>query len=129
MNDTHGLPYWSELMTRDMPKARALYAAICGWTFEELPMPDGSGYVLAMKDGRPVAGMMDISQAGSASDKPSRWMTYLAVDDVDAAVAVSVAQGSTLNGPVFDVPGTGRIAMLTDPSGAEIGLMTPEPMG
>jgi len=129
MNDTHGLPYWSELMTRDVPKARALYAEICGWSFEEVPMPDGTTYVLAMRDGTPVAGLMDISGSGETPDRPARWMTYFAVKDVDAAVAASVAQGSTLNGPIFDVPGTGRIAMLTDPTGAEVGLMTPEPMG
>lgn len=125
MSDTHGLPYWSELMTPDVAKARALYAELCGWIYEEVPMPDGSTYVLAMRGGQPVAGMMDISGSGGSA----RWMTYFAVADVDAAVAASVAQGCTLNGAIFDVPGTGRIAMLTDPTGAEVGLMTPEPMG
>ena len=129
MSDTHGLPYWSELMTRDVPKSRTLYAEICGWTYEDVPMPDGSTYVLAMRGGRPVAGMMDTSGSDETTSGPARWMTYFAVRDVDAAVAASVAQGSRLNGPIFDVPGTGRIAMLIDPTGAEVGLMTPEPMG
>jgi len=129
MTDTHGLAYWNELMTRDLPKARAYYAEICGWTYQEMAMPDGALYVLAMKDGKPMAGMMEIPGTEDHSDVAPHWHSYFAVDDVDAAMAASLAQGGTLNGPVFDVPGTGRIAMMTDPTGAEVGLMTPEAMG
>jgi len=129
MTDTHGLAYWNELMTRDLSKARAYYAEICGWTYQEMAMPDGALYVLAMKDGKPMAGMTEISGAEEHADVAPHWHSYFAVNDVDAAVAAGLAQGGTLNGSVFNVPGTGRIAMMTDPTGAAVGLMTPEPMG
>lgn len=129
MAETHGIAYWTELMTRDIARARDHYASICGWSYETSAMPDGTDYVLAMKDGRPVAGMMDISGRDEFADIAPHWHSYFAVDDVDAAVADSVALGGTLNGQIFDVPGTGRIAMITDPTGAPVGLMTPEPMG
>jgi predicted enzyme related to lactoylglutathione lyase len=56
---------------------------------------------------------------------PESWMSFLAVDDVDARVAKAVAAGATLVMPVFDVPDVGRIAMLREPGGAGIGWMTP----
>ena len=52
-------------------------------------------------------------------------MSFLAVDDVDKRVAKAVEAGAKLVMPIFDVPGVGRIAMLTEPGGAGIGWMTP----
>ena len=124
MTDTHGAIWWSELMTRDVTAARDYYAATCGWTWDEMPMADGPSLV-AMKGGRPVAGMMDMGRIGGLEDVPPHWFTYIAVDDVDAAAQATVAAGGRLNRPVFDVPGVGRIAIVTDPSGAAVGLMTP----
>jgi hypothetical protein len=56
---------------------------------------------------------------------PESWMSFLAVDDVDARVAKAIAAGAKLMLPVFDVPNVGRIAMLMEPSGAGIGWITP----
>ena len=52
-------------------------------------------------------------------------MPYLAVDDVDKRVAKAVKVGAKLMKPIFDVPGVGRIAVLTEPGGAGVGWMTP----
>jgi uncharacterized protein len=52
-------------------------------------------------------------------------MAYLAVDDVDKRVKKAVKAGAKLMRPIFDVPGIGRIAILTEPGGAAIGWMTP----
>jgi predicted enzyme related to lactoylglutathione lyase len=52
-------------------------------------------------------------------------MSYIAVDDVDARVGKATKAGAKLMKPAFDVPGVGRIAILTQPGGAGIGWMTP----
>jgi predicted enzyme related to lactoylglutathione lyase len=52
-------------------------------------------------------------------------MSYLAVDDVDARVKKAQGAGAKLMRPIFDVPGVGRIAILSEPGGAGIGWMTP----
>ena len=52
-------------------------------------------------------------------------MSYLAVDDVDARVKKATAAGAKLMRPIFDIPGVGRIAILTEPGGAGIGWITP----
>jgi predicted enzyme related to lactoylglutathione lyase len=59
---------------------------------------------------------------------PTRWFTYIAVDDVDAAVKATEERGGKVIRPPFEVPGVGRIAILEDPGGAAVGMMTPAAM-
>lgn len=129
MTETHGTVFWTELMTRDVEAARRYYGEICGWSFETMPMGEGEpDYILGMKDGRPVVGMMDMNATSDDPNAPPFWMSYLAVDDVDAAVAATRAAGGAIAREPFEIPGTGRIAIVTDPTGALVGLMTPDPM-
>ncbi len=122
----HGKIWWNELMTRDIEKAKAYYADLCGWSFDQMPDPDTNGvYYIAMKDGQPVGGMMDMSQLENLNGIPPHWFTYIAVDDVDAAVDATQAAGGEIRRPCFDVPGIGRIAIIADPTGAPVGIMTP----
>jgi predicted enzyme related to lactoylglutathione lyase len=60
---------------------------------------------------------------------PPHWFTYIAVDDVDAAVAATRAAGGKVMKDVFEVPDTGRIAIIADPTGAALGIMTPASRG
>ena len=103
------------------------YAAAIGWTFERTSTPDGRDYWLAIAGGRPVAGLFPLD--GAQFDcVPESWMSFLAVDDVDARVAAAIKAGAKLMFPTFDVPDVGRIAMLLEPGGAGIGWMTPARM-
>jgi len=122
MSETHGTVHWSELMTRDVPKALAYYGKICGWTFDMMPMPEGE-YHIGMQGGRPTVGIMGME--AMPEDEAPHWMTYIAVDDVDKAVAQSRKAGGEVSRDCYDVPGVGRIAIVADPSGAKVGIMTP----
>ena len=125
MRGSHGTFYWNELMTRDVEGAKKFYADTLGWSYDAMPMPGGAGtYWLATMDGEPVGGILDIS-APEFGPVPESWMSYIAVDDVDARVAKAIKAGAKLMKPVFDVPGVGRIAILLQPDGAGIGWMTP----
>lgn len=119
----HGTVHWTELMTRDVTGTKAFYEAMCGWTFSEMPMPTGM-YYLGMRDGVPVAGLFDVSGSDFEGYEP-QWMTYFAVDDIDAALEQTRDAGGKIAREVFEIPGVGRIAMITDPGGAELGIMTP----
>lgn len=126
MAEDHGTIHWTELMTRDVDAALQYYAGVCGWTYETMPMSDGSGdYHVAMAGERMVAGITDIGALPGFEDASSHWYTYIAVDDVDAAVEASRRAGATIQRAPWDVPEVGRVAMVIDPSGAPIGLMTP----
>jgi predicted enzyme related to lactoylglutathione lyase len=123
---THGSFHWNELMTHDAEKAKAFYEKTLGWTFEAMPMPDGT-YWVAKMDGEYVGGLFPLT-APQFAGVPEGWMAYIAVDDVDARVKKAQAAGATLMRPIFDVPNVGRIAILREPGGAGIGWMTPVKM-
>jgi uncharacterized protein len=120
----HGQFCWNELRTRDAERAKAFYASSIGWTFEATSTPDGQPYWVASEGGKPVAGLFSLSSP-KFDGVPESWMSFLAVDDVDARVAKAVKAGAELVMPVFDVPNVGRIAMLREPGGAGVGWMTP----
>ena len=121
---THGTFHWNELRTRDPERVMKFYQEAIGWSFERTATPDGRAYWLAMEAGKPVAGLFPLE--GSQFDcMTESWMSFLAIDDVDARVAKAVNAGAELVMPIFDVPDVGRIAMLREPGGAGIGWMTP----
>lgn len=122
----HGQIVWSELATRDVEAAKAHFAAVAGWTFKEMPMAGGDyTYTIASVDGRDVAGLMDVALVGNAG-VPPHWLTYIAVDDLAAAVRNVEATGGSIVRPPFEVPTIGRIAVVREPSGAVCGLLEPE---
>lgn len=122
----HGTFHWNELLTRDVAHAKQFYAETIGWRFEGMPMVHEGGrtYWCAFMKDHPVAGMFELASP-DFDDVPEGWMSYLAVDDVDARVEKAVSAGATLMRPIFDVPDVGRIAILREPGGAGIGWMTP----
>ena len=115
--------YWSELATTDVPKAKAFYSQLFGWTPRDVPMPgmDGS-YTMLEKDGQDVGAMYEMG-AEQAGSMPPNWGYYIYVDDVDATFATATANGATeLMGPM-DIPGVGRMATIMDPTGAAVSIM------
>jgi predicted enzyme related to lactoylglutathione lyase len=119
----HGHFHWNELLTSDVERAKRFGDTI-GWTFQPMPMPDGATYWLAMMDGTPVAGIFPTNRP-EYKGVPEAWMSYLAVDNVDARVKKAIAAGAKLMKPIFDIPDVGRLAILTEPGGAGVGWITP----
>lgn len=125
----HGQFIWNEFLTNDVAGAKAFYEATIGWVFEAMPISHGT-YWLAKQNGKPVAGMMDMTciEPPLPPGVPSHWFSYIEVDDVDARVKRLEAAGGRLCRPLFDVPEVGRIAILNDATGAGVGWMTPVKM-
>jgi predicted enzyme related to lactoylglutathione lyase len=121
----HGVFYWNELLSNDVDAARAFYEKAMGWSFDAMPMDDGTYWVAKTGD-KPAGGMMAMPE-GLPPGMPSHWMAYISVDDIDARLKTAEENGATIVRPPFDVPGIGRIAILQDPSGGAIGWMTPAP--
>ena len=109
---------WNELTCRDPDGAKGFYAAVFGWTPNEVDS-DGMPYVEWQLDGRPVGGMMPMvgDEWPGPDELPSHWMVYFAVDDTDAAAARCAELGGEVPVPPTDIP-PGRFAVLTDPQGA-----------
>lgn len=120
---THGHFYWNELMTRNAEQAKSFYGGAVGWSFEAMPMAEGTYWVAKMGD-TPVGGVFTMS-GKDFEGVPEHWMSYLAVDNVDARLEKATAAGAKIMRPPFEVPGVGRIAIVQEPGGAMIGWITP----
>lgn len=114
-----GTPCWVDLQADDVPAARAFYAGLFGWEILDSP-PEAGGYLMAVKDGRPVAGIGP--KPADAGPVPSAWTTYFAADDADALVARVEPAGGKVFVPPFDVMDVGRMAVVADPAGAVFGV-------
>ena len=132
----HGSIWWTELMTSDAAGARRFYAEAIGWSPNVVAMGDMSqspadgeeGYTVFMLGDTAVCGAMKMEGA-RFEGVPPHWFTYVAVDDVDATVRkVAELGGEVLREP-YDVPQVGRIAIIRDPQGAVLSLMTPSESG
>ena len=57
---------------------------------------------------------------------PPNWLVYIAVPNVDQAIARAELHGATLLSPAFDVMEYGRMAVLRDPQGAVFAIWQAE---
>ena len=57
---------------------------------------------------------------------PAHWTNYVSVDDVDAMVAPIKANGGTVLVEPMDIFDSGRMLLLADPTGAQLGLWQPK---
>ena len=123
----HGSFVWYELLTPDPVAAKTFYDAVVGWTVEPQPSGEMDYRMIGRADGGNAGGVMRLTEEMQSHGARPTWLGYVAVDDVDAAVAsIEQAGGKTLL-PAFDIPNVGRIAMVTDPPGAPFYLMQPTP--
>jgi predicted enzyme related to lactoylglutathione lyase len=117
--------WWHELNTWEPEQARRFYNVTLGWNFRPAQMPGGGSYWVAHHDGRPVGGIFELTEP-DFQGIPSHWMTYLAVPDLNAAEIKAEAAGGEILRPSFHLSGVGKLAVVSDPAGAIIGLIEPE---
>jgi predicted enzyme related to lactoylglutathione lyase len=117
-----GTPSWVEFSSPDLDASIGFYGGLFGWDVPESENADQTGgYRLAMKDGKPAAGMMPQMQEG----QPTVWTTYVSVEDAEAAAgAVKEAGGSVVVEPMA-VMDLGSMAVFADPAGAVFGVWQP----
>lgn len=118
---THGAPSWSELLTTDPAAAASFYRELLGWEIEPMDMEGGQYHVVKVA-GEAHAGIMTLPPG--SPPRPPSWGVYVTVDDVDAsAKRVTALGGQVLLAPT-DVVGVGRFALVADPQGAMLHLIT-----
>jgi uncharacterized protein len=115
-----GTPNWVDLQSTDQPAAKAFYAGLFGWTYDDQPMGEGAVYSMAKFGGQDVAAIAPQSPELKAAGAPPMWNTYIAVDSADDAAAKVEAAGGQVAMPPFDVMDAGRMAFVLDPSGAAV---------
>ena len=122
-----GAPCWVDLATTDQAAAKAFYGELFGWSYEDMPMDEAGQqrYSMASLDGSFAAAIFTQQEEQRQKGIPPCWNVHLTVEDVDATAGrVSELGGSLLMEP-FNVFESGRMAMLSDPTGAVVALWQP----
>ena len=117
-NKNAGRFTWHELMSPELDKATAFYAALVGWTHQDMPMGPGMTYRIFKTGDRQVAGAMT-AQPG----QPNAWLVYVGSENADASVASVKEHGGNVIVPPTTVPDMLRFAIAMDPQGAAFGIL------
>ena len=130
LQETRGKPrgdfIWYELLTSDPQGSKVFYDSVVGWDIEPEPAGEMDYRMIRRSDGGNAGGVFRINDDMAAHGARPTWLGYMNVPDVDAATtAIERAGGKTLM--ATDIPGVGRIAMVTDPQGAPFYVMRPLP--
>jgi uncharacterized protein len=123
MKTTFGHFAWHELLTPDPAASAAFYQRIVPW--EQQPMDDMPDYTVLTSGSTEVGGMLRTSNGGVGGRSDSRWLPYVHVYDVDAAVRQVTSMGGSVRVQPRELPSVGCWAVLADPQGAEFGVYEP----
>lgn len=108
---------WFEHASRDARTAQDFYGAVLGWKVQ--PWGD-SGYDMIMA-GETIDTMVG-GYTVPRDNQKAHWVSYVSVEDVDAAANAAVANGGRIIEAPQDLPEVGRTATIADPQGAELCL-------
>jgi uncharacterized protein len=106
-----------ELNSNDPAKAKEFYGELFQWELEDIPMGDDTYTLIKVGNGT-GGGMMRNMIPGA----PSFWLAYVDGDDIHAATEKARSLGAKVMKDVTEVMGMGWLSILTDPTGATLGL-------
>ncbi|WP_432066524.1 VOC family protein [Streptomyces sp. C10-9-1] len=123
---------WVELYTTDSAAAQRFYGEVFGWTGEDMELPGQSGtYTMVTPKGQPpermFGGVMAVPGMFASGGARPYWHPVFGSEDCDATVALVRESGGAVSMGPEDAEGVGRLAVCTDPDGAEFVVLTPAP--
>ncbi|WP_136442351.1 VOC family protein [Pacificoceanicola onchidii] len=123
-----------EIYVDDVPRAKAFYEGLFGWTITPAPMGEdieyqiitGGGFVAPdAAQGGLTGGMMRRMGAASPAGSPVRGGTMtFDVADCDERYAWALANGGSEALPPETMPGVGRFAYVEDGEGNIVGFLS-----
>jgi predicted enzyme related to lactoylglutathione lyase len=118
---TEGEICWTDLQTSDVTAAKAFYAAVFGWRFEDLPTPDGRSYAQAFLGDDLVTVIAPQNPHQRAAAASPQWNVYFASPDAGELADGLVHAGGTLEFGPEAVGGTGVMVFFAPPGGGTTG--------
>ena len=116
---------WAELATSDAAAAKQFYGSLFGWEADDRPISENAFYTMLGRGGDHFCALYEMDDAMRGRGVPPNWLSYVTVEDADAAGAKAEASGGGIHAPAFDVMSFGRMAVLTDPAGAVFAVWQP----
>ena len=115
---------WIELATTDGPGAKKFYWELFGWEAQDNPVGPDMVYTMLRLNGKDVGALFQKGE--TMKDMPTYWASYISVANADEIVARAKSLGGTIMKEAFDVMDVGRMAVITDPTGATFCIWEPK---
>jgi predicted enzyme related to lactoylglutathione lyase len=117
----HGVFGWHQLLTTAPAEAAAFYEGLLGWTAHVGDLEGVPQHTLCNGE-QPVASILGVpAEDGGAMP---HWHPHLCVDNVDKRARLAEQLGGRVVVEPVDVPGQGRLAVIQDPGGAVLTLVS-----
>jgi len=114
---------WNELWTTDLEQALAFYTGLVPAYAVTRVGKGEAGYTLLEAGGKPRAGVLP----SPVEAMPDTWLPYVRVTDPDAVARQAEVLGGRVLLPPRANPRGGKVAILTDPTGAAFLVQTWKP--
>jgi predicted enzyme related to lactoylglutathione lyase len=98
------------------PAAKTFYSQLFGWEGQDMPIGPGMVYTMLKLGGKDVAALYQKGE--EMKQVPTHWASYISVTSADETAAKAKELGATVVQEPFDVMDVGRMAVITDPTGA-----------
>ena len=112
---------WAELVTPDVSAAKRFYAALFGWSFQDIHARD-TDYSVALLDGAPIAGLVQRAFPPGEHRQPA-WLAFLSVHSVREAGRLITTHGGKQIAAPRTYAHRGRQAVYADPQGAVFAVL------
>ncbi len=112
---------WINMLTPQPAQARAFFAELLGWTYVEM---SGMGHSVQV-GGRNIGGLFDLESPNTPKGTPPLIGVMVKVESADVACDKVTSLGGKAK-PAFDILDQGRMAVCTDPNGAEFDVWEPK---
>lgn len=113
---------WMDVISSDIDRTLDYYAAMFGWSNEQLPLDHGQGYRVVRSGSFIVAGA---EQVAAERELAPVWTLMVESDDARSLIDAAVAAGATETFELSPMLDLGRIAMLRDLWGSTLGVWEP----
>lgn len=124
----HGEFCWTLIGTNDFGKCKDFYTSVFGWDFkktEDYGTDCAYQEYSTSADGELCGGVYEITEEMFGEEMPPpHFLNYIAVDDVDETASKAFELGATIIKPPMDIPETGRMCIIQDPTGAMFTAIT-----
>jgi len=115
---------WIELATTDSDAAKKFYHEMFGWEAQDNDAGPGMIYTMLSSNGRLVGALY--KKGEEMKQVPTHWVSYVSVTSADEAAAKAKSLGGTVLMEPFDVMEHGRMAAISDPTGANFCIWQPK---
>ncbi|WP_372698831.1 VOC family protein [Arthrobacter sp. JSM 101049] len=122
-----GAPAWHELHARCYPDTVEFYRKVFGWEAATMSDTDEFRYTTDRSGRTASAGILDAT-AFLHAGYPAAWQVYFQVEDAEAAITQALGLGASVVDAPRDSP-FGRVASLSDPTGASFKIIEPPQHG